>query len=299
MRQPSARAAVPAGADEALALSALQFASLMLARNRDGTFKEGQAIAFQPQRLLADAGRRLGGGGGGGEEQGSGDDSDGGDRARARAEAAAAAAAAPAAAGGGAEEGEAQQGQGQQEDLLLHLYRAPAEAMRRAASGAPLFSVRSDGGAAAAAAAADARGEELAADLLGGLAAGRLAVLLKCWGRGAMPAAARALARAREVMRAQGHDLVAICDLRSSAEEGRSKPGGKAKGGGGAAPQWRWRFLVASCPAEAASDDERIPYFVTGGPPGAGAAEAAAAEAQQEGQQPQEQGQDKEEAAAA
>ncbi|KAI8472211.1 MAG: hypothetical protein J3K34DRAFT_414997 [Monoraphidium minutum] len=75
-----------------------------------------------------------------------------------------------------------------------------------------------------------------------------------------MPVAAKVLLAARGAMQAAGHDLVAVCDLRSEA------------GAGGRGSSWRWRFLVASCAADGGGGDERArttPYLMAGGPPGA------------------------------
>jgi hypothetical protein len=100
--------------------------------------------------------------------------------------AACAAAAAAAAAEGGGEQGAPHAAAA---PLLLRLHRLPADAARGAADAAPLFSVRAGDDAAV-------RGAALAAALLAGIGTGRPAVLLKCWGRDAMPAAAQARGRA-------------------------------------------------------------------------------------------------------
>lgn len=330
-----------AAGGEGLALHALQFASLMLTRNRDGRWRAPQAVAFQVYPSEHEPGFSL-----------PADEAD--DDEPAAAAGADSTEAAAGAAGEGQAEGQAAEGQvaakaprarapgGQ----LLSLHRVPAEDARRAANAAPLFSVRADSDAAA-------RGAELAAELLGGIEGGKLAVLLKCWGLRAMPVAAQvrrwcscccragilikpgrmqqawgsrlrqqgfehgikctnqmltaqsppsnqlpqALLVARRIMRAQGHDLIAVCDLRSEAApppKGRasdSSPSdaadnGGGGGGGAGATQWRWRFLVASCPAgtpSMPSADRTTPYLFSGGPPGAaaaaGAVAAAAAEA--------------------
>jgi hypothetical protein len=144
-------------------MHALQFASLLLARNRDSKWVAPQAIAFQPEALTAAAWRAAQRGGGGGAE-----DAGGGEAAEASA------AAGTTAAGSGE----------QAAGLVLQLYRVGAAPARAAANAAEVFSVRSDSDPAR-------RGAELAAALLGGLEAGRLAVVVKCWGRKAMPVATK------------------------------------------------------------------------------------------------------------
>jgi hypothetical protein len=69
---------------------------------------------------------------------------------------------------------------------------------------------------------------------------------------------------ARTAMREQGHDLIAVCDVRSE----------DAPAGGAGRSEWRWRFLAASCPADGQDERARTtPYLFSGGPPQAAAKE--------------------------
>jgi hypothetical protein len=73
---------------------------------------------------------------------------------------------------------------------------------------------------------------------------------------------AQALLTAHSALRAAGHDLVAVCDLRSEP----------AAGSRGSA--WRWRFLAACCPAEGADERARTTPYAMAGAMEAGAEEA-------------------------
>jgi len=146
----------------------------MLARDRDGKRAQPHAIGFQIG-TLTDAGWRKQ------QQDGSGSD-DPEAAAAAAAEAAAAldgeqlaAAAAAAAAGSSSISGAG---------LVFNLRTVDAAAARRAANQAPIFSIRDQDDAAG-------RGKELGQLLANGMKGGKLGVVVKCWGRGAMPVAAK------------------------------------------------------------------------------------------------------------
>jgi hypothetical protein len=189
-RQPTGRLAAPDASSLELTLHALQFASSMLTRDKQGRRTRPAAIGFQVGSL-ADAGWR---GGQSSDDASLNDEMMSSDRPSAAGRddhgegertAARLAAVAAAAAAAGSSRGGAGSGNGSSEGLAFRLMRVDAEAARRAANTAPIFSVRDTDSP-------KSRGAELAKALLKGVEGGAaLAVVIKCWGRSAMPVAAR------------------------------------------------------------------------------------------------------------